>query len=75
MPRRITTTAKARLDKLLTAKTVSSGGIIRRKKDHILRYMTVNDVADEIRSRGFRVAIIGEYVVIFCSPSPLVLFT
>lgn len=74
MGRPLKTTPKERMDRLLSTKVASSGSVIRRRKDKILRYMDIDYIKSECEKRSFHLAIIGEYLVIFCFPGPITVY-
>lgn len=73
MGRPLRYTVQERIDKLFSLKIARDGGVIKRLKHHVLRYIPLDDLKAEVQKRDYHLAIIGDYIVIFCFPGALML--
>lgn len=55
------------LAELFGAQTVAKGGIVRRKRRSVERYVTLASLLAEVRRRGFHLIEHGEDLIILCS--------
>ena len=55
---------------VFACKAVQQGGIIRRKKRDIERYVGMDRFLKEVRFRGFRAAENADHVIVFCNTAP-----
>ena len=58
---------------LFAARAAAEGGIVRRRIDDVDRIVGRRRFLDEVRRRGFRVAVNADQYVIFCNREPVVL--
>lgn len=59
------------LNDLFASKAVQQGGVIRRKARDVERFAGMDVFLREVRRRGFRVALNGGQVVVFCNREPV----
>ena len=59
------------LNDLFASKAVQQGGVIRRKARDVERFAGMDVFLREVRRRGFRVALNGGQVVVFCNRGPV----
>ena len=58
------------LDQVFRAKSVTRGGVVRRKLCDVEREIGLAALEVELRRRGFHMLQSGEQVIILCSPAP-----
>ncbi len=58
------------LDRLFSTKSANSGGIIRRKISEVDKYVSRQNLVEEVEARGFHmIATWDQYVIFCCSKS------
>jgi hypothetical protein len=63
--------AEAWLAHLFSSKAAAQGGVVRRKARDVERIVGWRRFRQELRQRGFRAAINGGQVVVFCNAGPV----
>jgi hypothetical protein len=56
---------------LFSSRAAASGGVVRRKKRDIERYVGIEEFKDELRRRGFHAIENAGQIVIFCNQEPV----
>jgi hypothetical protein len=64
-------TPKQHMDRLFNQKKAREGGVIVRRADHLLRYITLEELEEEVRRRGFHLFVTTSHVVISCNRSKI----
>ena len=61
------------IEQAFNSKIAKSGGVVRRKFSSIASYASLDEYLLEVRKRGFRAVLNGEYVIVFCNRHTIVL--
>lgn len=61
----------AYLRDLFRSRAVQDGGVLRRKRRDLERYVGMERLLAEVRRRGFRAAENSGQIVIFCNQAPI----
>ena len=61
----------AYLRDLFRSRAVQDGGVLRRKRRDLERYVGMERLLAEVRRRGFRAAENSGQIVIFCNQAPV----
>lgn len=54
------------IEKMFESKLAQNGGTVRRKKLNVLRYASLRDLKDAVRSRGYHLLEHREHYLIIC---------
>ena len=60
---------------LFSSTAARSGGVIRRKKRDIEKYVGIENFADELSRRGYRAIENADQIIVFCNHDPVRIFS
>ena len=61
------------LDRIFSAKSVASGGVVRRSRDWVASEIGIPRFEAAVRSRGFHLIEAGQQLVVICHSGPVTL--
>jgi hypothetical protein len=61
------------IEQIFRAKAASTGGVIRRKVSSVLKHATVDALIEAVNRRGFHLILNGEYFVILCNSTNVII--
>ena len=71
MDRLRTTSPEVWLDHIFSAKSVMSGGVVRRNRSWVETEVGLQRFENEVRARGFHLIEAGQQLVVICHSGPV----
>ncbi|WP_323370643.1 hypothetical protein [Sulfitobacter sp. F26204] len=56
---------------MFSSRAAATGGVVRRKRRDVERYVGIDEFKDELRRRGFHAIENAGQIVIFCNQEPV----
>lgn len=57
------------INQIFRAGQVNAGNVVRRSMHDVAKYASAQELENEVRARGFHMALIGDQYVIVCNPA------